>query len=124
VVVSEGAHAPGARPLASGLPPGAPSFSIVPVPAPSPQVLIPPHSPIVTAITYAAPTLLLGSLSYGTYRAFRRFPRTTGVLGTLTGTLFGAFVYNIIYSDSMRYGFGVRAALARPRVTSPLGLKR
>jgi hypothetical protein len=86
-----------------------------------PQVLVPPLGAWITVLQYVAPGLLLGSLSYGGYRAFRRFPKTAGFLGVLTAGAGGIFAYNLVYSDGMRYGFGLRAALARPRVTSPVG---
>ena len=59
-----------------------------------------------------------GSLGYAYYRGVRRFPKTFGVIGALTATAGGIFAYNLVYSDAVRYGTSVRAALARPRVVS------
>ena len=42
---------------------------------------MPPHSPLLKVLQYGAPALLVGGLGYGYVRAFRRFPKTVGLLG-------------------------------------------
>lgn len=44
---------------------------------------------------------LAGSLGYGFYRGFRRFPKTTGALGAVSVGTAAIFAYNVVYSDGM-----------------------
>lgn len=85
-----------------------------------PQDVFPPLSPIQNALGYAAPAVLGSGTLWILYKGFKRYPKTTGVITlTITGSI-GAVVYSAIHGDWTRYGSWVRAALARPRVTSPL----
>ena len=85
-----------------------------------PTTLVPPYAAWQRAAGVALPTVLGGGLAWGVWKLGRRLPRTTavGVLGLAAAG--GGFLYNIAYSDLMRYGGAVRAGLARPRVSSSL----
>jgi hypothetical protein len=72
------------------------------------------------ALSYGAWGVLGGSTLYGARAAYRRFPRTTGVVGGLVTLTASGAVYAAMYGDWARYGSFVRASLARPRVTGGL----
>jgi hypothetical protein len=82
--------------------------------------LFPPPTAAQTAAGYGVPAVAASAVLYGTYRGLRRFPRAVGLLVAGAGLGAGALGYSAVYSDWARYGAGVRSALARPKITSPL----
>jgi hypothetical protein len=62
-----------------------------------------------------------GAIGWALLRAGRRFPKTTGAVATLFLGVPLAFAAKAFTSqEEVRYGSAVRAALASPRVVSPL----
>lgn len=86
----------------------------------APDEIYPPFSLARRAISDGAPVLLGGAVLYGYYRAFRRFPKTIFGISLVATPALAGTAYMLIHADRVRYGSEVRAALARPRVTSPL----
>lgn len=85
-----------------------------------PMQCIPPLTLTQHAIGYAVPAAVLLPLGYATYRAARRFPKTTAFFGVVVGSGLGTLAYSTMHGDWTRYGSTLRSALAMPRVTSPL----
>jgi hypothetical protein len=86
-----------------------------------PADVIPPLNPALIASGYVFQGAALSLLAYGAYRAFRRFPKTTVLVGGVVGVTVGMAAMNVVYSENMLTGPYVRAALARPRVTAGVG---
>lgn len=86
----------------------------------APEVAMPPFSTAQVAIGNIVPVIALSGLTYGVYRAARRFPRTTATLGVVTAFGLGAVLYTTAYGDWTRYGVVLREKIASPRITSPL----
>lgn len=82
------------------------------------EELFPPLSPVTQAAVYAVQSAVLGGVGYGLYRVGRRFPKTTVGATALLATGVGLTAYGLIYAETMMYGGIVRAALARPTVSS------
>ena len=85
-----------------------------------PAEALPPFQPWERAVSYGLTAATGGGMTYGLYRAGRRFPRATAAFVALAGVPVAALMYTFAHQEAFRYGTTVRAALATPRVVSPL----
>jgi hypothetical protein len=86
-----------------------------------PADAFPPMNPALVAAPYALAAAPLAAAAWLTSKAARRFPRSTAAAGVAVAGLLYVAAAAFVHQENTAYGPGVRAALARPRVTAPHG---